>query len=107
MPKISDKKSLILESQEDGPTSGQKKLPVNQLWLFLCIILVGAWFTSSCSPFAPLSIEERVEKILSQTPLIGMKIAENYYMWKIKTDGLKQTVMMTFPSWSGNSSTTV
>jgi hypothetical protein len=36
--------------------------------------------------FGPLSIEERVQKILSQTPLIGMEIGDNYSAWEIMTD---------------------
>ncbi|KAK4864005.1 hypothetical protein LT330_010215 [Penicillium expansum] len=70
MPTMSDEKSPVLESQGDAPNLRQKKRPFNLLWLFVCVILVGAWFTRSRSPFPPLSIEERVERILSQTPLI-------------------------------------
>lgn len=85
---MSDEKSPVLESQGDAPNLRQKKRPFNLLWLFVCVILVGAWFTRSRSPFPPLSIEERVERILSQTPLIGMEIAKNNSVWKIMTDGL-------------------
>lgn len=74
---MSDEKTSILESQGDAPTLRQKKRPFNLLSLFLCIIVATAWFTRSRYPFSPLSIEERVEKILSQSPLIGTEIDEN------------------------------
>ncbi|KAJ5497593.1 Peptidase M19 renal dipeptidase [Penicillium fimorum] len=67
---MSDEKSLILESQEDAPNLRQKKRTFNLLWLFLCIIVSTTWFTWLHSPFRLQSIEERVQKILSQTPLI-------------------------------------
>ncbi|KAJ5614908.1 hypothetical protein N7537_000022 [Penicillium hordei] len=67
---MSDEKTSTLESQGDAPILRQKKRPFNLLSLFLCIIVATAWFTRSRYPFSPLSIEERVEKILSQTPLI-------------------------------------
>ncbi|KAJ5813217.1 Peptidase M19 renal dipeptidase [Penicillium robsamsonii] len=67
---MSDEKSSILESQRETPNLRQKKRPFNLLWLFLCIIVSTAWFTRLHSPFRPRSIEERVQKILSQTPLI-------------------------------------
>lgn len=96
---MSDDKSPVLESQGGAPTLRRKKNPfnLNLLWLLLCVLVATAWFTRSCSP-SSLSIEERVQKILSQTPLIGMEIGENYSAWEIMTDGPKQTVMMTFPS---------
>lgn len=74
---MGDEKTCILESQGDAPTLRQKKRPFNLLSLFLCIIVATAWFTRSRYPFSPLSIEERAEKILSQTPLIGTNIDEN------------------------------
>lgn len=74
---MTDEKTSILESQGDAPTLRQKKRPFNLLSLFLCIIVATAWFTRSRYPFSRLSIEERVEKILSQTPLIGMEIDED------------------------------
>ncbi|KAJ5207594.1 hypothetical protein N7449_001973 [Penicillium cf. viridicatum] len=67
---MSDEKTSISEGQGDTPTLRQKKRPFNLLSLFLCIIVATAWFTRSRYPFSPLSIEERVENILSQTPLI-------------------------------------
>ena len=103
---MSDEKSLVLESQGDAPTSKQNNRPFKKLWLFLCLIVATAWCTQLRSPFLSLSIEERVQKILSQTPLIGMEIEENKDVGIVLTDGLKQTVMMIFPSWFGNSSTT-
>lgn len=75
---MNEKKTFLLESQVDSPTLRQKKRPFNLLSLFLCIIVATAWFTRSRYPFPPLSIEERVEKILSQTPLIGTGIDENH-----------------------------
>ena len=74
---MGDEKTSILENQGDAPTLRQKKRPFHLLSLFLCIIVAIAWFTRSRYPFPPLSIEERVEKILSQTPLIGTEIYEN------------------------------
>ncbi|KAI3121680.1 hypothetical protein CBS147330_7790 [Penicillium roqueforti] len=67
---MSEEKSLVLESQADAPTLKQKNHPFKILWLFLSIIVATAWFTLLRSPLLPLSIEERVQKILSQTPLI-------------------------------------
>lgn len=95
---MSDEKSPVLESQGGAPTLRRKNNPFNLLWLLLCILVTTAWFTRSWSPFSSLSIEERVQKILSQTPLIGMEIGENNSLWAIMTDGPKQTVMTTFPS---------
>ncbi|KAJ5820840.1 uncharacterized protein N7525_010124 [Penicillium rubens] len=71
MSTMSDDKSPVLESQGGAPTLRRKKNPfnLNLLWLLLCVLVATAWFTQSCSP-SSLSIEERVQKILSQTPLI-------------------------------------
>ena len=74
MSTMSEEKSLVLESQAVAPTLKQKNHPFKILWLFLSIIVATAWFTLLRSPLLPLSIEERVQKILSQTPLIGMEI---------------------------------
>ncbi|CAG8901319.1 unnamed protein product [Penicillium egyptiacum] len=70
MSTMSDEKSPVLGSQGDAPNSRQKKRPFNLLWLLLCILIATAWLTRSCSPFSSLSIDERVQKILSETPLI-------------------------------------
>ncbi|KAJ5465557.1 hypothetical protein N7530_009344 [Penicillium desertorum] len=70
MSTMSDEKSPVLESQGGAPTLRRKRNPFNLLWLLLCVLVATAWFTRSCSPSSPLSIEERVQKILSQTPLI-------------------------------------
>lgn len=103
---MSDEKTSISDGQGNTPTLRQKKRPFNLLSLFLCIIVATAWFTRSRYLFSPLSIEERVENILSQTPLIGTEIDENNSLCTIMTDALEQTVTMTFLSWSGNFSTT-
>src|SRR4051794_39869930 len=50
----------------------QSKTPKRSWWMMLCAALATGWFAwpyLCCSP--PLSIEDRVERILSQTPLIG------------------------------------
>ncbi|KAJ5200847.1 Peptidase M19 renal dipeptidase [Penicillium cf. griseofulvum] len=67
---MSDEKSPVLENQGDAPDLRQKESPSNLIWLFICIIVSTAWFTRSHSQLSPLSIEERAQKILSQTPLI-------------------------------------
>ncbi|KAJ5762576.1 uncharacterized protein N7511_005958 [Penicillium nucicola] len=49
----------------------QSKSPRRSWWMILCAALTIGWFAwpyVGCSP--PLSIEDRVERILSQTPLI-------------------------------------
>jgi hypothetical protein len=81
MSEISQEKGFLPESQlgqEDAPILRQKRTPINPFWwLLLCLIVTTAWFTRSHHPCSHLSIEKRVQKILSQTPLFGM-VAEEY-----------------------------
>ncbi|KAJ5560752.1 Peptidase M19 renal dipeptidase [Penicillium sp. DV-2018c] len=80
MSEMSQEKGFLLEShqdQENDPILKQKRTPINPFWwLLLCIIGTTGWFTRSHHPCShlsiekrDLSIEERVQKILSQTPL--------------------------------------
>jgi len=72
---MSEEKSNLLESQEDEPVFMQRNKPFTRIWsLFLCAILATAWFSQPHLSCSPLSIEERVQKILSQTPLIGKEL---------------------------------
>lgn len=74
---MSQEKSSPPASQQDVPLPRPKKNSYHLVWwLVFCIILTIAWFTGLHSPHSPLSIEERVDKILSQTPLFGMEAYE-------------------------------
>jgi membrane dipeptidase len=68
---MSEEKSNLLGSQKE-PVLRQRNKPVTPIWsLFVCAILATAWFTRLHFSYSTLSIEERVQKILSHTPLIG------------------------------------